>query len=82
MIYNITNLINYFICLLVIYWFQSFQDKNSFSDQFSRFKQLLSVLYTELSVLYTEFLSVLYTELAKIYSKAMWNMKEQCLKLV
>ena len=28
------------------------------------------------------FLSVLYTELAKIYSKAMWNIKEQCLKLV
>ena len=52
------------------------------SDQFSRFKQLLSVLYTELSVLYTEFLSVLYTELAKIYSKAMLNIKEQCLKLV
>ena len=28
MIYNITNLINYFICLLIIYWFQSFLDKN------------------------------------------------------
>ena len=28
MIYKITNLINYFICLLIIYWFQSFLNKN------------------------------------------------------
>ena len=28
MIYNITNLINYFVCLLIIYWFQSFLEKN------------------------------------------------------
>ena len=28
MIYKITNLINYFICLLIVCWFQSFLDKN------------------------------------------------------